>query len=78
MYFEFLFRRAHSRSRVDRMYWLGCSLNSRVTRSNSVMVGITGPIGSGLPQLGFPRLFAMNQVFSLRWSQFELKFRTIG
>jgi hypothetical protein len=25
-----------------------------------VMVGVMGPIGSGLPQLGFPRRFAMN------------------
>src|SRR5712672_2762546 len=61
MYFEFLFRRAHSRSRVDRRYWSGESLYSRTTCSNSVMVGVTGPIGSGLPQLGFPRRFAMGK-----------------
>src|SRR5271168_426658 len=59
MYFEFLFRRAHSRSLVDRMYWSGVSLNSLTTCSNDVTVGTTGPIGSGLPQLGFPRRFAM-------------------
>lgn len=59
MYFEFLLRRAHSRNRVERMYWSGWSLNSRTTCSNSVIVGVTGPIGSGLPQLGFPRRFAM-------------------
>src|SRR5579871_6763846 len=59
MYFEFLFLRAHSRRRVDRMYWSGCSLNSFTTCSNSVMVGTTGPMGSGLPQLGLPRRFAM-------------------
>ena len=29
------------------------------TCSNSVIVGVMGPMGSGLPQLGFPRLFAM-------------------
>src|SRR6267378_3312576 len=61
MYLEFLFRRAHSRSRVDRRYWSGESLYSRTTCSNSVMVGVTGPIGSGLPQLGFPRRFAMGK-----------------
>src|SRR6185437_16555817 len=55
MYFEFLFRRAHSRSLVDRMYWSGVSLNSFTTCSNDVTVGTTGPIGSGLPQFGFPR-----------------------
>src|SRR5579885_2810467 len=59
MYFEFLLRRAHSRSRVDRGYWSGDSLYSRTTCSNSVMVGVIGPIGSGFPQLGFPRRLAM-------------------
>ena len=28
MYLEFLFLRAHSRKRVERMYWSGLSLNS--------------------------------------------------
>src|SRR6266404_6617475 len=60
MYFEFLLRRAHSRSRVERRYWSGVSLYSFTTCSNSVTVGTMGPIGSGLPQLGFPRLLAMN------------------
>src|SRR5690242_331511 len=59
MYLEFLFRRAHSRSRVDRKYWSGESLYSRTTCSNSVTVGVIGPIGSGFPQLGFPRRLAM-------------------
>src|SRR5882672_11344269 len=59
MYLEFLFRRAHSRKRVDRKYWSGESLYSRTTCSNSVIVGVIGPIGSGLPQFGFPRRFAM-------------------
>src|SRR3977135_2256754 len=59
MYFEFLFLRAHSRSRVERRYWSGDSLYSRTTCSNSVIVGVMGPIGSGLPQFGFPRRFAM-------------------
>src|SRR3974377_2057374 len=59
MYFEFLFLRAHSRSRVERMNWSGASLNSLTTCSNSVMVGTTGPIGSGFPQLGLPRRFAI-------------------
>jgi hypothetical protein len=31
-----------------------------------VMVGTTGPIGSGLPQFGFPRRFAMRYLSSLR------------
>ena len=53
MYLEFLFRRAHSRSRVERRYWSGESLYSCTTCSNSVIVGVTGPMGSGLPQLGF-------------------------
>src|SRR5208337_3477737 len=61
MYLEFLFFRAHSRRRVERMYWSGWSLNSFTTCSNSVMVGTTGPIGSGLPQLGLPRRFAIVQ-----------------
>src|SRR5208337_2574294 len=60
MYFEFLLRRAHSRSRVERKYWSGESLYSRTTCSNSVMVGVMGPIGSGLPQLGFPRRLAID------------------
>src|SRR5579863_735724 len=63
MYLEFLLRRAHSRRRVERKYWSGESLYSRTTCSNSVMVGTTGPIGSGLPQLGFPRLLAMKSAF---------------
>src|SRR5437667_583701 len=62
MYFEFLLRRAHSRKRVERRYWSGDNLYSRTTCSNSVMVGTTGPIGSGLPQLGFPRRFAMKHL----------------
>ena len=59
MYFEFLFRRAHSLRRVDRMYWSGVSLYSLTTCSNDVTVGTTGPIGSGLPQFGLPRRFAI-------------------
>ena len=67
MYLEFLFRRAHSRKRVDRKYWSGESLYSRTTCSNSVIVGVIGPMGSGLPQFGFPRRFAMKITTSLRW-----------
>src|SRR5580658_3310035 len=63
MYLEFLLRRAHSRRRVDRRYWSGESLYSRTTCSNSVMVGTIGPIGSGLPQFGFPRRLAMKNAF---------------
>src|SRR5277367_3221050 len=63
IYFEFLFRRAHSRRRVERKYWSGDSLYSRTTCSNSVMVGVIGPIGSGLPQFGFPRRLAMKSAF---------------
>src|SRR5581483_2278988 len=59
MYFEFLFLRAHSRRRVERKYWSGESLYSRTTCSNSVTVGITGPMGSGFPQFGFPRRLAI-------------------
>src|SRR5215472_2277801 len=60
MYLEFLLRRAHSRSRVDRKYWSGVSLYSFTTCSNSVTVGTIGPMGSGFPQFGLPRLFAIN------------------
>src|ERR1700687_5054873 len=60
MYLEFLLRRAHSRSRVDGKYWSGESLYSLTTCSNSVTVGIIGPIGSGFPQFRFPRRFAIN------------------
>jgi hypothetical protein len=63
MYFEFLLRRAHSRRRVERRYWSGDSLYSRTTCSNSVMVGTMGPMGSGLPQFGFPRRLAMKLAF---------------
>src|ERR1700727_2487890 len=66
IYFEFLLRRAHSRRRVERRYWSGESLYSRTTCSNSVMVGTMGPIGSGLPQLGFPRRLAMKNAFHVR------------
>ena len=66
MYLEFLLRRAHSRKRVDRRYWSGDSLYSRTTCSNSVMVGVMGPIGSGLPQFGFPRRLAMKNAFPLK------------
>src|SRR6516165_30919 len=66
MYFEFLLRRAHSRRRVDRRYWSGESLYSRTTCSNSVIVGVIGPMGSGLPQFGFPRRFAMDYCLSTR------------
>src|ERR1700757_4702785 len=64
MYLEFLLRRAHSRSRVERRYWSGESLYSRTTCSNSVIVGVMGPMGSGLPQFGFPRRFAMKECLS--------------
>ena len=60
IYLEFLLRRAHSRKRVDRMNWSGGSLNSFVICSKEVTVGTTGPMGSGLPQLGFPRRFAID------------------
>src|SRR5207302_6294778 len=39
MYFEFLFRRAHSRSLVERMYWSGVNLYSFTTCSKEVTVG---------------------------------------
>src|ERR1700688_4080628 len=59
MYFEFLFRRAPSRRRVAAMYWSGVSFDSLTTCSKEVTVGTTGPIGSGLPQFGLPRRFAI-------------------
>src|SRR5579872_6466797 len=59
IYFEFLLRRAHSRSRVERTYWSGVSLNSFTACSKDVTIGTTGPMGSGLPQFGLPRLFAI-------------------
>src|ERR1700678_2005462 len=62
MYLEFLLRRAHSRRRVERTYWSGVSLYSLTTSSKEVTVGTTGPMGSGLPQLGFPRRFAIDLV----------------
>src|ERR1700738_2652721 len=65
MYFEFLFRSAPSRRRGDRTYWSGVSLYSFTTCSNDVTVGVTGPIGSGLPQFGFPRRFAIISFFPL-------------
>src|ERR1700694_4360006 len=68
MYLEFLLRRAHSRSRVDRKYWSGESLYSCTTCSNSVIVGTTGPMGSGLPQFGFPRRLAM-KIDPLNWDK---------
>src|ERR1700761_11556 len=66
MYLEFLLRRAHSRRRVERTYWSGVSLYSLTTCSNEVMVGTTGPIGSGLPQLGLPRRFAMDGFLAIQ------------
>src|SRR5882762_1979425 len=69
MYLEFLFRRAHSCSRVERKYWSGESLYSCTTCSNSVIVGVTGPIGSGLPQFGFPRRLAMKNIPSYTWNK---------
>ena len=53
MYLEFLFFRAHSRKRVETNVLVGLKLNSSTTCSNSVIVGTTGPIGSGLPQFQF-------------------------
>src|SRR5947209_17181518 len=65
MYLEFLLRRAHSRKRVERMYWSGVSLNSLTACSNDVTTGTTGPMGSGLPQFGLPRLLAIFSVSCL-------------
>src|SRR5438132_182344 len=55
MYFEFLLRRAHSRKRVERWYCSGSSLNSFTACSKEGTTGMTGPMGSGFPQFGFPR-----------------------
>src|ERR1700739_2971615 len=79
IYFEFLLRRAHSRKRVDRRYWSGESLYSRTTCSNSVIVGVIGPMGSGLPQFGFPRRLAMKECLSTHWNETatSLKYRIL-
>src|SRR5215471_20496630 len=66
IYFEFLLRRAHSRRRVERTYWSGVSLNSLTACSNDVTTGITGPMGSGLPQFGLPRRFAITKLVLFR------------
>jgi hypothetical protein len=42
------------------MYISGLSLNSFTICSKEVTVGTTGPMGSGLPQFGFPRRFAID------------------
>ena len=76
MYLEFLLRRAHSRRRVERRYWSGESLYSRTTCSNSVMVGTIGPIGSGLPQFGLPRRFALNTL-SYKWGMYLVLYRSM-
>src|SRR5271163_1439051 len=68
IYLEFLLCLAHSRRRVERMYWSGVSLNSLTTCSKEVTVGTTGPIGSGLPQLGLPRRFAIDSLSSREMS----------
>src|SRR5207302_3022726 len=78
MYFEFLLRRAHSRRRVERKYWSGESLYSRTTCSNSVIVGVIGPIGSGLPQFGFPRRLAMKNAFPLKGDKLQTHTPKIG
>src|SRR6478736_9892766 len=77
MYLEFLLRRAHSRSRVERRYWSGESLYSRTTCSNSVIVGVIGPIGSGLPQFGFPRRLAMKNAFPLKEMKLQNSCKTV-
>jgi hypothetical protein len=59
------------------MYWSGVSLNSFTTCSNDVTVGTTGPIGSGLPQFGFPRRFAIFIDTSLKLIS-ALRMRTLG
>ena len=60
-HFEFFLATSHSRRRVERdIVWSQFEFAN--THSNSTMVGITGPIGSGLPQLGLPRLFAIYSV----------------
>src|SRR4029077_12257783 len=69
MYLEYLFARPHSRGRVDVKDWAGDSLSSCTTCSNSVIVGVTGPIGSGLPQFGFPRRLAMKNRPSYMWNK---------
>jgi len=53
---EFLFRRAHSRRRVECRYWSGWSSSCFTASSNEVTVGTTGPSGTGLPQFGLPFL----------------------
>src|SRR6478752_3124464 len=79
MYLEFLFRLAHSRRRVERTYWSGVSLYSFTTCSKEVTVGTTGPIGSGLPQFGLPRRFAISCLsFSLLFQPLTAGIESIG
>src|SRR6202158_4233008 len=66
---DVLFRRAPSRARGVRRYWSGESLYSCTPCSNSVIVGVTGPIASGLPQLGFTRRLAMKNMPSYAWNK---------
>jgi hypothetical protein len=41
------------------------------------MVGVIGPIGSGLPQFGFPRRFAMKNAFLQMGVNYMLQFFTL-
>src|ERR1051326_5576191 len=78
MYLLFLLRRAHSRRRVERMYWSGVNLNSLTACSKDVTTGITGPMGSGFPQLGFPRLLAMSVMPCLLGYEECYRYYTLG
>jgi hypothetical protein len=42
-----------------------------------VMVGVIGPIGSGLPQFGFPRRLAMKSTFLLLGNELPDSFPTL-
>jgi hypothetical protein len=42
-----------------------------------VMVGTIGPIGSGLPQFGFPRRFAMKHAFPTKGGNKLFRYRYV-
>ena len=62
IYLEFLFRRAHSKTGGPDVLIRAKLELLRNLLEGGHEVGITGPMGSGLPQFGFPRRFAIDLV----------------
>ncbi len=70
MYFEFLFLRAHF-AEPGRAQVL---VRGQLVFANDLFElgdreGVIGPMGSGLPQFGFPRRFAMKLRPRKRWNK---------